>query len=66
VWHRYRTEGTVTGGIVQRWRDRVEELEAEADRASTPPAPPATDAELTAWEAYRDDLQRRDPPGGRT
>ena len=29
IWHRYRTEGSVTKGLVARWRDRVSRMSAE-------------------------------------
>jgi hypothetical protein len=64
VWYRYRHEGSVTKGMVQRWRNRVEALNAEADRAAEPPPIPIDDPDLQAWTDYRDDLRRRQPPGG--
>ena len=77
IWHRYRTEGSVTKGLAARWRDRVARLSAESDAATptpTPtatatataahsPAPQADDPELDAWTAYVTDLRRREPPG---
>ena len=89
IWHRYRTEGSVTKGLVERWRERVSRLGAEADGESVagvvdvplerverstqshvPPAQPAdagqaidADPQLQAWNAYVEDLRRREPPG---
>lgn len=36
IWHRYRTEGSVTKGFVNRWRDRVASLSAESANESDP------------------------------
>ena len=74
IWHRYRTEGSVTKGLIDRWRERVTRLGAEADGgaegAAVAKAPavqeeqPATDdPELDAWTSYVEDLRRREPPG---
>jgi len=64
VWHRYRTEGNVARSMVQRWRDRVEEYEAEAPPPEPAASPIPDDPELLAWQEYADDLKRREPPGG--
>jgi hypothetical protein len=64
IWYRYRNEGSVTKGMVQRWRDRVAEATAEAERAAEPPPIPADDPGLQAWDGYLDELHRREPPGG--
>ena len=66
IWYRYRREGSLTRGLTDRWRDRVRQYEAEADAADA--AAPHTarvpdDPELSAWQDYVDDLQRRQPPG---
>ena len=70
IWHRYRTEGSVTKGLTKRWRERVARLSAavddEADAAA--PAVPEKQPEpedpgLDAWKAYVEDLRRREPPG---
>ena len=31
IWHRYRTEGSVTKGLVERWRERVSRISAESE-----------------------------------
>lgn len=70
IWHRYRTEGSLTKGFVERWRERIGRLNAEAD-ATPGAAPPVSDVppveihdpQLEAWTAYVDDLKRREPPG---
>jgi hypothetical protein len=72
IWHRYRTRGSVTKGLADRWRAHVAqygaELDAEQDqpRADEPEPvdPPPADPGLDAWRDYVDDLHRRDPPGG--
>ena len=61
IWNRYRKEGSIPKGLVEKWRRRVEELNAEADRQEGESSP--ADPELVAWESYVADLQRRDPPG---
>lgn len=53
IWHRYRTEGNVTKGMVERWKARAAALAQEQD-----------DPQLRAWNEYVDDLERRQPPGG--
>jgi hypothetical protein len=70
IWNRYRTQGSVTRGLADRWRERVERITAESDAARADAASPAAaapappdDPGLEAWQAYVDDLQRRDPPG---
>ena len=79
IWHRYRTEGSVTKGFISRWRERIERLGREADEADVADAPgrapesdrlaavPAQsqpeDAQLADWESYVADLHRREPPG---
>lgn len=65
IWYRYRTEGSVTRGLAERWRERVERLGAEADAAerAAEPVIASDDPELTAWRDYVDDLHRREPPG---
>lgn len=69
IWHRYRTEGSVTKGLVAKWRERVGRVTAEADAAAASAAsrgePDATpsDPQLEAWTSYVDDLRRREPPG---
>lgn len=66
IWYRYRLGSgrRIDGdepkprrglGIADHYRAQVEAAEAEHDRASDP--------QLQAWQAYVDDLQRRDPPG---
>jgi hypothetical protein len=43
IWHRYRTEGSVTKGLVARWRERIALLGAEADDETSidgPSTPP--------------------------
>ncbi|MCX6458737.1 MAG: hypothetical protein NTZ03_00325 [Actinobacteria bacterium] len=63
IWHRYRTEGSITKGLVERWKARVEEYSAAAsDEPVSEAAPP--DPQLQAWEDYVQDLNRRQPPGG--
>jgi hypothetical protein len=42
IWHRYRTEGSVTKGLAARWRDRVARLSAESDAATPTPTPTPT------------------------
>jgi hypothetical protein len=37
IWHRYRTEGSVTKGLAARWRDRVARLSAESDEVTQKP-----------------------------
>ena len=72
IWHRYRTEGSVTQGLVERWKERVAEYAAAAqgdpDEASEPtqvhPDPdPDLDPELEAWKSYVADVERRQSPG---
>ena len=90
IWHRYRTEGSVTKGFVDRWKERVASLSAasehepdakgsgprptpadhsfEARDGSASAADPAdpgigADEQLQAWNAYVEDLRRREPPG---
>ncbi len=63
IWHRYRTEGSVTKGLVERWKARVAEYSAAgSDESVAEAAPP--DTQLQAWEDYVQDLNRRQPPGG--
>ena len=66
IWHRYRTEGNVTAGLVERWKARVAEYAAAAgpEPNETPEPTPAPDPELEAWESYVADVERRQPPGG--
>ncbi len=61
IWYRYRTEGSVTRGLADRWRRRVDRLTAEADAAV--PADDRPDAGQVEWETYLEDLHRRHPPG---
>jgi len=74
IWHRYRTEGSLTKGLIERWRERVARLGAEADDeaegaadANAPtvevPQPATDDPGLHAWKSYVEDLRRREPPG---
>ena len=74
IWYRYRHEGRVTTHFADKWKARVEQITAEADaeaamRAANDTAAgklpvPESDAELQAWQAYVEDLERRQPPGG--
>ncbi|MEI6363671.1 MAG: hypothetical protein WCP95_16250 [Actinomycetes bacterium] len=71
IWYRYRHQGSVTRGLVDGWRDRVRQYEAEADAedavtrdvAPRDAASRDADPELAAWRDYVEDLQRREPPG---
>ena len=53
IWHRYRTEGNVTQGLVEKWKARVDALAEHED-----------DPGLRAWNEYVTDLEQRQPPGG--
>jgi len=61
IWHRYRTEGNVASGLVNRWKERVASLTPASDAVDTPAT---KDEQLDAWQTYVDDLERRQPPGG--
>ena len=68
IWYRYRTEGNVTKGFTNKWKQRIDLLEAEAkaaeqhnDEVSAAVAP--DDPDLQDWQHYVQDLQRREPPG---
>ena len=68
IWYRYRTEGNVTKGFTNKWKQRVAALEAQAQAAElhneeVKAAIEPTDPELLEWKHYVDDLQRREPPG---
>lgn len=68
IWYRYRTEGNVTKGFTNKWKQRVAALEAQAQAAElhneeVKAAIEPTDPELLEWKQYVDDLQRREPPG---
>ncbi|CAB4666700.1 unannotated protein [freshwater metagenome] len=68
IWYRYRTEGNVTKGFTNKWKQRVAALEAQAQAAElhneeVKAAIEPTDPELLEWKKYVDDLQRREPPG---
>lgn len=58
MWHRFRTEGNPVKGITRRWNERVQRYqdEAAADESQDDP-------QARAWQAYVDDLHRREPPG---
>ena len=61
IWNRYRKQGSVTRGLADQWRSRVERISAEA--AADAPTPAVDDQGLEAWESYVDALHRRQPPG---
>lgn len=67
IWNHYRTHGSLTRGLADRWRAHVAQFSAgdapEAQPAPLPPAAGEDDAELGAWRDYLDDLHRREPPG---
>lgn len=58
MWYRFRTEGNPVKGITRRWNERVQKYqdEAAADESQKDP-------QAQAWQAYVDDLHRREPPG---
>jgi len=66
IWHRYRTEGSVAAGLVERWKTRLADYAAAAGAESdeTPEPTHARDPELEAWQSYVADVERRQPPGG--
>ena len=69
IWNRYRTHGSVTRGLADRWRAHVAQYGVnldEEDPGTDPASPPALaplDPDLQAWQGYVEDLHRRDPPG---
>ena len=68
IWYRYRTEGNVTKGFTSKWKQRLEQIEAEVQEAEKiadvkNAGISSTDAGLQEWQHYVDDLHRREPPG---
>lgn len=48
IWHRYRTEGNVFGGVAQHYRDRIDETQSD-------------DPEVRAWREYVKGLDHEEP-----
>ena len=59
VWNRYRKHGNLTKSIANRWRQRIERLNREAEQREQV----TLDDDRLAWEAHVAELQRLDPPG---
>lgn len=71
VWMWYRFTHESGGGFLRRWRERIANLEAEADRQErlereraerlrAQAEQEATDPQLAAWREYQRDLRRQD------
>lgn len=52
MWHRFRTENNPVKGVTRKWRERIEQYEAEADLQEADPG-------LAAWRTYVGDLEQK-------
>jgi hypothetical protein len=65
VWNRYRKHGSFSNWFGKYYRERAAKFEAEAearDRAEVEKL--EEDPDTQAWQAYVNQLHRKDPPGG--
>lgn len=65
VWNRYRKHGNFSNWIGRHYRERTARFEAEAEAKEVAERDKREeDPEAQAWQAYVQQLQREDPPGG--
>ena len=65
VWNRYRKHGNLTRWFTDRYRSRVETFRAEAEaQEAAESAPAPVDPDAQAWQAYVEDLRRREAERG--
>ena len=65
VWNRYRKHGNFSNWIGRHYRERAARFEAEAEAKEIAERERLQeDPEAQAWQAYVQQLQREDPPGG--
>jgi heme/copper-type cytochrome/quinol oxidase subunit 2 len=65
VWNRYRKHGNFSNWLGRYYRERAARFEAEAEAKERAEREQLEeDPETQAWQAYVQQLQREDPPGG--
>ncbi len=65
VWNRYRKHGSFSNWLGRYYRERAARFEAEAEEKERAEREQLEeDPETQAWQAYVQQLQREDPPGG--